>query len=230
MSSTCELKNDENFVCTDCPEGHLGDHCEKCEDGFYGNPLEGKCLPCPCNGDPCDQLTGKCIKCEGNTEGWRCEKCKRDFYGDPTAEGGCKTCQCSDYGAINNVCDPLDGKCSCKPNYAGRLCDQCEIGYANISLNCAPCNCNEFGSSSKICDIVSGQCACKFNVNAKELKCDACIEEYFGLDAEYPDCEGELKFCDITVHTSSIICLVIIHILINFFCLIHFWSDKCRWM
>jgi laminin alpha 1/2 len=202
----CELKSDDEYICTNCPVGHVGDHCEKCEDGFYGNPLEidSQCLPCACNGDPCDQKTGKCIKCEGNTEGWRCEKCKKGFYGD--ASSGCKICECSDYGgAINNVCDPTDGKCSCKPNYAGRLCDQCEIGYANISLNCAPCECNVFGSSSQICDRISGQCACKFN--AKGLKCDTCDEEFYGLDAEQENCEGKLTpiyFNLIIIISSSI--------------------------
>lgn len=191
FSATCELKSEESndYICTDCPHGHSGDHCEKCIDGFYGNPLEigSKCQPCPCDGDPCDPITGKCFKCEGNTEGWRCEKCIKGFYGDPA--GGCKKCECSDYGSIDNVCDPIDGICSCKANYAGRLCDQCEIGYADISLNCTPCECNEFGSSSKICDIVTGQCACKYNVHG--VKCDTCDEEYFGLDAERPECEGE---------------------------------------
>ena len=27
--------------CTDCPEGHEGDRCERCKDGYFGDP-EGK--------------------------------------------------------------------------------------------------------------------------------------------------------------------------------------------
>lgn len=191
FSTTCELKGEDSddYICNDCPLGYTGNHCEKCKDGFFGNPLElgSKCLPCLCDGDPCDPTSGKCFKCEGNTEGWRCEKCMKGFYRD--SSGGCKICACSENGSIDNVCDSIDGKCSCKPNYAGRLCDQCEIGYADISLNCTSCNCNKFGSSSEICDIVSGQCACKQNVNG--LKCSTCTEEYFGLDAERPECKGE---------------------------------------
>lgn len=55
-----------DFICTQCPEGYVGDHCERCDEaGYYGSPLvEGsQCLPCPCNGGPCDPETGACITC-----------------------------------------------------------------------------------------------------------------------------------------------------------------------
>lgn len=54
------------FICTQCPEGHVGDHCERCdESGYYGSPmvLGSQCLPCPCNGGPCDPVTGDCVTC-----------------------------------------------------------------------------------------------------------------------------------------------------------------------
>ena len=31
----------QSVKCTDCPEGHIGDNCEKCSDGYFGDP-EGK--------------------------------------------------------------------------------------------------------------------------------------------------------------------------------------------
>lgn len=39
--------------------------CFRCDDGYYGNPLEigSKCQRCPCHGGPCEPLTGQCITC-----------------------------------------------------------------------------------------------------------------------------------------------------------------------
>ena len=28
----------QSVKCTDCPEGHIGDKCEKCDDGSFGDP------------------------------------------------------------------------------------------------------------------------------------------------------------------------------------------------
>lgn len=46
-------------------------HDFRCDDGYYGNPLEigNSCRPCDCRGGPCDSLTGQCLSCKGNTEG-----------------------------------------------------------------------------------------------------------------------------------------------------------------
>lgn len=53
------------YVCTQCPAGYTGDHCEVCDDGYYGSPttVGSECLPCPCNGGPCDGISGRCISC-----------------------------------------------------------------------------------------------------------------------------------------------------------------------
>lgn len=71
--------------------GYLGDHCESCDAGYYGNPtvLGGSCTPCSCGGGPCDVNTGECVQCRGNTEGPRCERCKPLYYGSPRS-GDCK--------------------------------------------------------------------------------------------------------------------------------------------
>ncbi|KAG5676021.1 hypothetical protein PVAND_005876 [Polypedilum vanderplanki] len=192
FSDKCKLTNDGDYVCLNCPLGHSGPlgHCEKCEDGYYGNPLEigSKCIRCECNEDEsCDKITGKCIKCEGNTEGWRCDKCKKGYFGDPNI--GCEVCECSEYGSVNNLCDSITGKCLCKENYKGKNCDQCEIGFVNISLACVSCDCNKNGSRDQNCDSNSGQCDCKPNVHG--LKCDECDELFFGLN--FDGCEGELQ-------------------------------------
>ena len=89
----------ENVVCTDCPEGHSGDLCEYCQDGYYGDPsgLLGRpttCQRCNCSGNidfnaigNCQSLTGDCLKCIYNTRNGpleRCELCAVGFYGNAT--------------------------------------------------------------------------------------------------------------------------------------------------
>ena len=55
-----------DFICTQCPAGHIGDYCEMCDDGYWGNPMQmgSSCQPCNCDGGPCDINTGKCIFCQ----------------------------------------------------------------------------------------------------------------------------------------------------------------------
>ncbi|KAA0201526.1 hypothetical protein HAZT_HAZT005417, partial [Hyalella azteca] len=81
----------EKFVC-DCPVGYEGLQCERCADGFFGSPLVpgNYCQPCDCSNNVspvergvCDSITGQCLKCLGNTAGWRCELCRPNHFGDP---------------------------------------------------------------------------------------------------------------------------------------------------
>lgn len=58
----------------------LGWRCEKCKEGFYGDPLNGKCEPCEC--DPigsksksCNNVTGQC-ECKDLFIGRTCNSCK----------------------------------------------------------------------------------------------------------------------------------------------------------
>ncbi|XP_051943762.1 laminin subunit alpha-3 isoform X3 [Hippocampus zosterae] len=52
-----------DFQCI-CRTGYIGDKCEKCAPGFYGDPMfpGGSCRPCNCNGigNTCDPRTGVC--------------------------------------------------------------------------------------------------------------------------------------------------------------------------
>ena len=148
-------------VCTECPDGRTGPRCETCEDGYFGDPMGQNgpirpCQKCDCsnNVDPnaignCDALTGECLKCIDNTDGFRCEKCKSGFFGDalalkkPGDPPSCQPCQCFPEGTnlaeVNvgenimlPICNGFSGECSCKPFVVGRNCESCADGYFNI--------------------------------------------------------------------------------------------------
>ncbi len=42
---------------------------------------------------------------------------------------GCKPCDCSLGGSLDNNCDVVTGQCKCKPNMGGRRCDMPLNGY-----------------------------------------------------------------------------------------------------
>lgn len=64
-----------------------------------------------------------------------------------------------------------------------------QFGYGNITIDCPPCECNTNGSSDTFCDTDNGQCSCKMGVEG--LKCDICMDSYFGLSTD--GCEGEFE-------------------------------------
>lgn len=60
------------------------------------------CKKCDCNGnsDPnlifneCNNVTGQCLNCWGNTAGANCERCAPGFYGDAVSAKNCRgACQ-----------------------------------------------------------------------------------------------------------------------------------------
>lgn len=123
----CQLNRRTNGPLCDCERGYIGERCDKCDAGYFGNPtaLEGECRHCDCNGnvdftdvDVCDSRDGRCLKCLHNTEGSWCERCKSGFFGDALKQS-CKTCSCNPIGTNmtdqDNYCDRLTGQCRCLP-------------------------------------------------------------------------------------------------------------------
>ncbi|KAH9363655.1 hypothetical protein HPB48_013661 [Haemaphysalis longicornis] len=195
---------ESDYICLECPPNHAGNKCERCADGFYGNPtIPGEpCRPCRCgpNADTsvpgyCDHRTGRCLRCRGNTGGWNCLECLDGYYGNP-ATGDCRPCDCSVTGSASQVCNKTTGQCPCKASFSGRTCDRCQDGFGGVERGCAPCRCNLRGSVSERCDPITGNCICRPGVFG--TLCDSCLEGHYGF-AILPD---GCKWCGCDPHGS----------------------------
>ncbi|XP_060073482.1 basement membrane-specific heparan sulfate proteoglycan core protein-like [Ylistrum balloti] len=115
FSPTCILDTDGQVTCTACPAGHIGRRCERCNQGYTGNPLNpgdyckiGPVEP-QCNCDSrgtvpntqCDLGTRQC-QCKSYVQGQRCNTCKENyFYLSDDNSQGCLSCWCR---GITNQC------------------------------------------------------------------------------------------------------------------------------
>ncbi|XP_004673900.1 PREDICTED: laminin subunit alpha-2 isoform X2 [Condylura cristata] len=198
FSPTCHLDRSLGFVCDKCPVGYTGPRCERCAEGYFGQPSVpgGSCQPCQCNDNldfsipgSCDSLSGSCLICKPGTTGQYCELCADGYFGDAVDAKNCQPCRCNVNGSFSEVCHTKTGQCECKPNVQGWRCDECkpETFGLQSGRGCAPCNCNSFGSKSFDCD-ENGQCWCQPGVTGK--KCDRCAHGYFNFQ------EGGCTACD----------------------------------
>lgn len=194
--------------CRKCVYNTYGTHCERCLQGYYGNPLsipKGDCRPCECHVQGtlhaeyqvsgrnyetaflCDQLTGQC-NCKPKVWGRQCDQCMPNHFNISHADG-CQPCECNLIGSVDASCDAFTGQCKCRPGVTGVKCDQCLPFHYGFSMKgCLACNCDPLGSLSASCD-VNGQCPCKPNVEGRH--CERCRENRHGLlsgCAECPTC------------------------------------------
>ncbi|XP_077208858.1 laminin subunit alpha-1 isoform X1 [Paroedura picta] len=187
FSPTCHLDNEGEVICDKCPAGYAGSKCERCANGYYGNPLVPgqSCMPCDCNDNVdsmedgyCNSLTGECLKCIGNTAGFHCEKCADGFFGDAVTSKDCHACECHLNSSVSNICHHETGLCQCKPNVVGQKCDKCLVGYYGLrtGLGCLPCNCSQSGSVTEDCSD-EGQCRCVPGVAGE--KCSHCAYGFY---------------------------------------------------
>ncbi|XP_016410247.1 laminin subunit alpha-1-like [Sinocyclocheilus rhinocerous] len=189
FSPTCVLQRAGEFTCDQCQLGYAGAKCERCADGYYGDPAEPgqRCLACECNGnvDPaeaghCDGRSGECLKCLGHTAGLHCERCADGFYGDAVTLKNCQACGCHGDGSLSTVCHVITGQCECKAHVIGQTCGRCQAGYYGISSGngCRLCECNQSGALSASCD-EEGRCQCITGVTGD--KCDRCERGYYSF-------------------------------------------------
>ncbi|XP_033914651.3 laminin subunit alpha-1-like [Acipenser ruthenus] len=224
FSSTCHLDSAGEVMCDQCVPGYEGPRCERCANGYYGDPtVPGElCVPCDCNGNVnplepghCDTRTGECLKCVENTAGSHCERCADGYFGDAIVAKNCQDCGCHVNSSYSSVCDLESGKCKCRPNVTGEKCDQCMPGHFGLSsgLGCQTCNCNLAGSLSDTCDD-EGQCPCVPGVAGE--KCDRCARGFYDFQDDgctpcdcahtHNNCNTETGQCICPPHTAGVKC------------------------
>ncbi|XP_036274356.1 laminin subunit alpha-3 isoform X2 [Pipistrellus kuhlii] len=131
-STRCQ---DGSGSCINCQHHTVGEHCERCQDGYYGNAIQGPCSACPCPhtnsfATGC-VVTGSSVQCfcKPGYAGVQCERCAPGYFGNPQKlGGGCQPCRCDDNGHLGG-CDPQTGDClSQEPRDggAGEECDDCD--------------------------------------------------------------------------------------------------------
>uniref|UniRef100_A0A8C7YL48 Laminin subunit beta-1 n=1 Tax=Oryzias sinensis TaxID=183150 RepID=A0A8C7YL48_9TELE len=187
-----------------------GHQCERCKNGFYGNPVLGSgehCQPCQCPGNPgsnhfnghsChSDYSANLIICNCNQgyTGSRCDQCAPGYYGNPEQPGGqCLPCQCNNNIDPNDPesCDRRTGQClRCLYHTHGQFCSECEPGYHGdaIAQECRRCTCVTAGTLQSAChdglchcDPESGACPCRENVRGRV--CDQCAPNHWNFGEE----------------------------------------------
>ncbi|KAJ8257557.1 hypothetical protein GJAV_G00186910 [Gymnothorax javanicus] len=197
-------------TCQSCRDHTTGPACDRCVDGFYGNPVLGSgdhCRPCPCpghpgsghsNGDTChaDHNTDQIVcHCRQGYAGPRCDRCAPGYFGNPERpDGSCQSCECN--GNIDpqdpESCDPRTGRClKCLYNTDGPSCSECKVGYFGNSLarDCRRCTCVMAGTLQSYCngglcrcDAQTGACLCRDNVVGHN--CDQCADNHWNFGRE----------------------------------------------
>uniref|UniRef100_A0A672SL20 Laminin subunit beta-2-like n=1 Tax=Sinocyclocheilus grahami TaxID=75366 RepID=A0A672SL20_SINGR len=201
----------ETGACYECRDYTAGQLCERCVNGFYGNPILGSgehCHPCPCPGHPdsghsngaschTDYASNQILcQCGEGYAGPRCDRCAPGYYGDPQQPGGtCWPCQCN--GNIDpqdpESCDPQTGQClRCLYNTDGHSCSECKPGYYGNALaqDCRRCTCVTAGTVDDYCtdgvchcDKRTGQCPCKPNIIGHN--CDQCTPNHWNFGSVF---------------------------------------------
>lgn len=193
------VTSDSREVCT-CPFPYEGPSCEQCvTPGFYLlPPLLLECAACQCNGraESCEDGTGVCVDCTGDTTGDSCEVCAEGFFDTaPDAEDlSCLECPCNTTTAFNASCSPdASGgpTCFCRPGHEDPLCDTCSSGYFGQppEFRCTRCDCNGNidPSAPGSCDPSTGVCLECIN-NSTGSECELCAPGFYG-DATQQDCQ-----------------------------------------
>ena len=192
------LKKNKCEICsTNCTKQICEDNtgkCESCKDpDSYGEFCELKCSRF-CNktdGYICKRDTGECINnCSmGYFSDIQCTQCQSGFY---PQEEGC-TQECSENCENKLLCSQIDGSCSCKKGYWGKICDKvcselCKRGECTPSGECQECVDGYYKESSN-CKICPTNC----NTCLDAERCTTCKDGKYGTNKCDRNCS---RHCD----------------------------------
>ena len=84
---------DNNECVQPCSNLTEGSHCQECQKGYFGDPVNGgRCKLCECHNHSteCSKSTGKCFCTTKGIIGDTCSRCdeQNHYFGNPTDEGG----------------------------------------------------------------------------------------------------------------------------------------------
>uniref|UniRef100_A0A8B9K9U2 Stabilin 2 n=1 Tax=Astyanax mexicanus TaxID=7994 RepID=A0A8B9K9U2_ASTMX len=170
----CSLLCNETRTISKCCKGFFGSDCSPCPGGFEA--------PCLSHGKCFEGIDGNgTCQCEPNFKGFRCQYCANPNKYGPSCDQTC--------GCVQGVCDnrpEAHGTCkpnSCKPGFAGQLCDK----------HAQPCGPNQPCHAHADCVYSGGAltCVCKPGFQGDGFQCvetDPCASPPNGGCSENARC------------------------------------------
>ena len=189
-----------------CVGNYSTARCNACAPGYSGYPdCRDACLDplVSCNnvGLSVHKLSNEVCNCTcpTNFAGMRCEKCSAGFRAYPVCYDNCSNVEVS----CNNHAKTVSGLypdclCTCLPNYAGMVCEQCSSGYSPYPQCYDDCtdalaSCN--GHALTVNQSQAG-CVCNCFFNYAGRLCDKCAAGYGGYPACYDNCTNVTVSCN----------------------------------
>uniref|UniRef100_I3KIJ1 Heparan sulfate proteoglycan 2 n=1 Tax=Oreochromis niloticus TaxID=8128 RepID=I3KIJ1_ORENI len=156
-ASSCDP---ETGRCLQCLHNTAGSRCERCQNGFYGDPVTGgaqACKPCPCPGISSNNQFSTTCYLDSDSQP-TCDNCPLGFTGRRCERAYCNLLpfclvtecyNCDQRG--RESCN--SGVCNCKMNVEGQYCSTCKTGAFHLSQE------NKDGCLSCFCMGVTQQCS-----------------------------------------------------------------------
>ncbi|XP_077998598.1 basement membrane-specific heparan sulfate proteoglycan core protein-like isoform X2 [Glandiceps talaboti] len=157
----------ETGECTGCRDDTVGERCDQCAPGYYGDAVFGICQKCECplsspsnNFSPTCHLDSRdnviCDDCPRGYTGDKCERCETGYSGNPSIPGG----KCVESTDLKKRCDDngsnnpgvTDENCDCKRYVEGEFCNECRENTFFLSSD------NPEGCISCFCSGMTDQC------------------------------------------------------------------------